>query len=1181
VKSIVYLLDLVTPYAPQPILRANFPQILTLLAPRLLEEDADAPLLRPSIGCLEALLLAQDSAAWGLSDAEIGPRRAVAGLLNLSLDHRPKVRKRALEALKTVLASPPPTPSLDHPAAGMCAETAIDSLRGLSEKAALIRKNKRAAESTNDPALIHALQLVKAIAAASGGWPSSRLERLCELLLDIARSGNDHLVRAVFDIFEMIFEGMADATASSKLPWLLEIITELRPPQTDTQLLPPWIAILSRVYDVSAQFDPDDTFYKLPDVFATVSQYLESPSHSIRTSASECLVSFLVNCVPSRILLDLSVYDEKVILKLVKTVENLLSARYQAAWPEVFNVLSACYESLRWRAHPYLSDATKCVGDLRAEEAFGGRKEADEVLGKAIRAMGPAAVLEILPLNLERPTKTQPGRAWMLPLLRDFVANADLAHFKTELVPLGELMMRRALDLGAKDKTVESKIYETVVQQIWSILPGYCDLPLDLRVALDTPFAELISNMMYQHVELRLDICRALRMLVDSNRAISSCEEEEEDLVLQSRVSRDEAKRNIEHLSSFAGNFLAVLFNVYGQSMARTRGPVLQTINALLSITPMPALVGTFDSVCKFLGDSLAEPVAQQGTGTSQPPGEQMPPSRQSLLDLLIAMSLHLPRESFAALFEVAATVVSRNDDPQLQKKAYKLIPRIAESSVGREALEERHDELYQLLLRTADEVSAPARRERLGAIAALLPLIPDSSLHFIPSMLPEVVICCKEQNERARTAAFDILVLMGQRMKSAQGLLIDNSRVPHLPDDAAAVEASIEEYFTMVSAGLAGSTSHTISASITAMTRILYEFRADLDAQVLTDLVQTMDLFLTSNNREVVRSVLGFIKLCTVSLPLDLMLPRLPSLLPNLMLWSHEHHSRFRTKIKHLLDRMIRRFGFDTVNQYCPEADRKLIVNIRKSKDRNKRRKAAAVEADGESGEEERQDRRRAGRFESEYDQALYSSDESDEAGGSDDADQAVRMKAEGRRGRGGKTYILEEEDDPLDLLDRKALANISSTRPEKTRKLAPRKTRLDTDGKLILGEETNAEVAMDVDPAEREDTGVGAYVAALRGKNVPKRGQRGRLRWSNKAKDAEEDEGSDEEGGNHKTSSARADHGRLSSQSQAHRGRGRAGGRGGKGFIRGRRPGLGEEKKRAPALAGRVGKPAQKPRR
>ncbi|KAL2140968.1 hypothetical protein VTI28DRAFT_3013 [Corynascus sepedonium] len=1186
-QPVVYLLDIVTPFAPEPLLRAKFTQILTLLAPVLSQQDADAPLIRSSIGCLEGLLLAQDAAAWEMSAAVIGPRRAVGGLLSFSLDPRPKVRKRAQEALRKILKNSPPSPSLDHPAAAMCAETAIMSLTALAEKAAKLRKEKKGSEGVHDPELIHALQLVKTIASASGGWPSKKIESLCELLLGIARSGNEHMSMAVFDIFEMIFEGMADEVASAKLPRLVEIIKELRPAPNDTQLLPPWIAILSRAYDVSAQISPEETFQELLEPFNMVAGYLESEAKNIRISASECLVSFMANCVPRQVLIDPSIYDEKVIQQLVNTAEGLLSVKYQAAWLETFNVIGAMFDALRWRAAPYLLAITKSIGEMRGNDAFTGKQEADEVLGKAIRAMGPEAVLGVLPLNLAKPAKGQPGRAWMLPILRDYTSNTNLAHFKSEFVPLSAAMFQRVLDHGSAAKTMEVKIFETVVQQIWSILPGYCDLPLDLVEAFDKEFAEMLTNLLYEQVELRLDVCRALKALVESNQAVASASEDE-DPVLHNRVTKETAQKNLEYLgTTFSADFLAVLFNVYSTTLPQKRGPVLQTINAYLSIIPPARLMETFDLVCEKLAAALQEPVEKP---KNQQSGEQVPSTAHTLMDLVVTMSIYLPRESFEALFKIASLVVFKDDDPQLQKKAYKMIPRLAESDIGKAAIEERHEEIQTLILSSAEKVSAPARRERLAAISALIPFLPDSSLHFIPSILSEVVISCKENNEKARTTAFDLLVLMGHAMVAADGAVIDNSKVPHMPKDAPMAKASLEEYFTMVSAGLAGSTPHMISASITAITRVLYEFRESLSKETMSDLVQTMDLFLTSNNREIVKSVLGFVKVCVISLPTDLMLPRLATLIPNVMVWSHEHKGHFRAKVKHILERMVRRFGVDIVNKHCPEADRKLITNIRKSKERSKRKKEATK--DGAESDAEGAGRRKS-RFESEYDQALYSSDDEDEEGNesdhSDDSDAEMRGRKQKKRGapgqRGGNNaYILEDEDEPLDLLDRNALANISTTKPGRPRKDGKRmKAKTDLDGKLILGADDEA---MDIDSAPAtgggegdEETGVGAYVAALRGKDIPRRGLRGKLKWNRGRKNEEADEESDDGMDVDEDAAAKAfrekrggggGRGRHGGGSGG-RGRGAAG-RGGKGGIAaaaGRR-GLGQEKRRGPATHG-----------
>ncbi|KAL9593360.1 MAG: hypothetical protein Q9179_005924 [Wetmoreana sp. 5 TL-2023] len=586
-SSVVYLLDLVVPHVPAALLRSKFPQILTSLAPAFTNQDAEAPLLRSSIGCLESLLVAQDAAAWAQPQNLISPRRAMAGLLTLASDQRPKVRKRAQEAITQVLKNPPPSPSLDHPAADMCAETALKTASDVLAVSSVKQRGGRdAAQKQHRPGLLHALQLVKTIASASGGWPSKKIEPLCEFLMVVSRSNNEYLAMGAFDVFEIMFTGMADQFSSSKLPRLMDAISELKPSQNDSQLLPPWLAVISRGYDVSAQISPKETFHKLPLLFGTVSESLSSASHNIRISASECLVSFLVNCIPDSVVAEPSIFDEKILGKLAQTAEDLLSVRYQAAWMEVFHIQAALLEVLKWRAYPLARNIVNTIGELRASDSFNGKKEADAVLGKAIQSMGPQAVLEILPLNLARSKTGQPGRAWLLPLLRDNVINTNLAHFRSEFVPLSEVMYQRVIDHGESEKTVEIKIFETIVHQTWALFPGYCNLPLDLVTAFDQGFAELLSNLLYSQPDLRSNICRGLQTLVESNQEILAVEAGEQEIRFRNRMTKADVQTNLDYLAQFAGNLLAVLFNVYSQTLPQHRGYILQCINGYLSITP-------------------------------------------------------------------------------------------------------------------------------------------------------------------------------------------------------------------------------------------------------------------------------------------------------------------------------------------------------------------------------------------------------------------------------------------------------------------------------------------------------------------------------------------------------------------------------------------------------------------
>ena len=502
--SIVYLLDLVTPFCPPALLRSKFVQILVNLAPALTNSEAEAPLLRPSIGCLESLLLAQDSPAWAVPQKDIGARRALAGLLNLGLDDRPKVRKRAQEAIAKVLKTPPLSPSLDHPAIEMCAVATLGYVVDMV-------KNGNQKHGQHDPRLIHAIQLVHAV-SAGGGWPSSKIEGLVEVLLNISRSSNEFLTMAAFNVFEAIFASVMDEATGAKLPRIIDVgtkihpvfestmltvdfqaIFELRPSQNDSQLLPPWQAVMARGFEVYATLEPEAAFHKLPALYSMVSSFLESGAHNIRTSSSQCLISLIANCIPDKVILGPDTEEELVLI--AQSTTSLLNVRYQGAWSEVFETIAALFDRLRWKSHPIMNDIVRTIGDLRANEGFQGKKEADVVLGHAVQAMGPEAVLQILPLNLAKPKAGQPGRAWLLPILRDYTANTNLSHFLSEMVPLSEVMFQRILEHGDAEKTMEIKIFETIIQQVWSILPGYCTVPLDLAEVYK-PFSFFFSSVL-------------------------------------------------------------------------------------------------------------------------------------------------------------------------------------------------------------------------------------------------------------------------------------------------------------------------------------------------------------------------------------------------------------------------------------------------------------------------------------------------------------------------------------------------------------------------------------------------------------------------------------------------------------------------------------------------------------
>lgn len=186
-------------------------------------------------------------------------------------------------------------------------------------------------------------------------------------------------------------------------------------------------------------------------------------------------------------------------------------------------------------------------------------------------------------------------------------------------------------------------------------------------------------------------------------------------------------------------------------------------------------------------------------------------------------------------------------------------------------------------------------------------------------------------------------------------------------------VEANAEEFITMVAAGLTGATPHMISASINALSRLVFEFKGQsclvslayfrkltvtsqpdsISAQTLSELISTLAVFLTSKNREIIKSSLGFIKVATVSLPLETIEPHLPQLVPALLGWVHDHKNHFKSKTVHIFERMMRRFGVEEIIAQAPRegGERKVLEGIRRRKERAKRKKA------GKTGEEDEED--------------------------------------------------------------------------------------------------------------------------------------------------------------------------------------------------------------------------------
>ena len=150
-------------------------------------------------------------------------------------------------------------------------------------------------------------------------------------------------------------------------------------------------------------------------------------------------------------------------------------------------------------------------------------------------------------------------------------------------------------------------------------------------------------------------------------------------------------------------------------------------------------------------------------------------------------------------------------------------------------------------------------------------------------------------------------------------------------------------EFLQVIIAALGAKTPHMRSAVVMALSRIVFEKAWDSEQlqSLLPSLLQTVLVLIDEGSREVVKSIVGFIRICVSAIPPDKLEPLLPELM-GAMLKSNQTKSRFRAKIKIILKKLVKHFGYDALMPHVPASETRLLTHMRKLDEREKRRKRA-----------------------------------------------------------------------------------------------------------------------------------------------------------------------------------------------------------------------------------------------
>ena len=184
-----------------------------------------------------------------------------------------------------------------------------------------------------------------------------------------------------------------------------------------------------------------------------------------------------------------------------------------------------------------------------------------------------------------------------------------------------------------------------------------------------------------------------------------------------------------------------------------------------------------------------------------------------------------------------------------------------------------------------------------------------------------EVLLCLKDSNTKTREAAYQLLLSMSRLHKNQH--------------------QSLQEFFTIILGALGGQTPQMRSAAVMALSRLVFEYARDEQGvqELLPSLLQTIMVLFDENSREVIKSVIGFVRISVAALKPMQLEPLLPELLEGLFKYD-KGRGRFRSKIKIILKKLVKIYGYEKLSPLVPES--RLVNHMRKMDERAKRRKEA-----------------------------------------------------------------------------------------------------------------------------------------------------------------------------------------------------------------------------------------------
>ena len=375
--------------------------------------------------------------------------------------------------------------------------------------------------------------------------------------------------------------------------------------------------------------------------------------------------------------------------------------------------------------------------------------------------------------------------------------------------------------------------------------------------------------------------------------------------------------------------------------------------------------------------------------------------------DIVVLLAPWLPRDHVTKLFSESLEM-TKVDNATIQKKAWRIMEQIAaaDNEICKTVMDDSISLIVEQMMVTLSSCAASARKPRLQLLGTILHRIENTE--FLKKITTELVICTKDHNAISRALAFKLLSGICQK-------LVD--------ENTASKEEGILEFFQIILQGLTG-TPIMVSCALNVLTCTMFEFRTLIPDAVHAMILENVLLLMTSAAREILKSTVSFLITLTKTLSAEGLAPHLERILTAVVNWKPETRNPFRLKVRRLLERLVKKFGFDIVQKFIPDKSpiAKMLANAKKIQKRNERKK----EENRNENDDDDEDEEELGPAENLED--LIKETDSEE-----ESDEEVEKKQKRKKKRRLEPMIEEEGDDVQDMLSPAFVGNLTTKKNKK----------------------------------------------------------------------------------------------------------------------------------------------------